>query len=414
MEQRYFNNPYEEFKGQPVEVDETYVRNLIKTYVQQIVENTQGGDSRGDLYVGDAGIAFMFLRLCQTNELVQETSARENAQLYINRAKRNAKQYSRSRDERCAFLCGNAGIYAVSAAISELTQKPDTLQQDLKDFEQGFEACKPVNYSKHGGDELLVGRAGFLSGVYWLNQTLKPKPFSSEAIVELCESVVKSGRQYSKERRSTFPLMYQYHGTEYLGAAHGLSGILHMLLESPWFSIDSSGAIPIPKDYEADIKDTIDAFLALQDSEGNFPCDMEDAYHGNANSLLHWCHGAPGAIYLLIKAYLIFKEEKYLVASERAADLIWQRGLLFKGPGICHGVAGNGYASLIMYRLTNNPKYLYRATKFAKFLSQHEFVRHARRPDCPWSLYEGLAGTVCYLIDLLHPATAAFPFMNVF
>lgn len=55
MEQRYFNNPYEDYKGQPVEVDENYVRNLIKTYVQQIVENTQRGDSRGDLYVGDAG-----------------------------------------------------------------------------------------------------------------------------------------------------------------------------------------------------------------------------------------------------------------------------------------------------------------------------------------------------------------------
>lgn len=203
----------------------------------------------------------MFLRLCQTNELVQETSALENAQLYINRAKCHTKQYSRSRDERCAFLCGNAGIYAVSAVISNFTQKADTLQSDIKNFEQGFEACKPVNYSEHGGDELLVGRAGYLSGVYWLNQTLQPKPFSGDAIIELCESIVQSGRQYSKAKRHTFPLMYQYHGTEYLGAAHGISGILHMLFESPWFSTDPSYAIPIPKGYESDIKNTIDAFL---------------------------------------------------------------------------------------------------------------------------------------------------------
>ncbi|XP_031624739.1 lanC-like protein 3 homolog isoform X1 [Contarinia nasturtii] len=414
MEQRYFNNPYEEFKGQPVEVDETYVRNLIKTYVQQIVENTQGGDSRGDLYVGDAGIAFMFLRLCQTNELVQETSARENAQLYINRAKRNAKQYSRSRDERCAFLCGNAGIYAVSAAISELTQKPDTLQQDLKDFEQGFEACKPVNYSKHGGDELLVGRAGFLSGVYWLNQTLKPKPFSSEAIVELCESVVKSGRQYSKERRSTFPLMYQYHGTEYLGAAHGLSGILHMLLESPWFSIDSSGAIPIPKDYEADIKDTIDAFLALQEHDGNFPIALaSDRKRNTEKRLVHWCHGAPGAVYFLLRAYQIFNNEKYLDGCKRAADLIWEKGLLRKGPSLCHGISGNGYTFLMLYKVTQNPMYLYRAIKFANFLTKSRFIREANTPDRPFSLYEGIAGAVCFLIDLLHIEQATFPFFRI-
>lgn len=203
----------------------------------------------------------MFLRLCQTNELVQETSARENAQLYIERAKHNAKQYSRSRDERCAFLCGNAGIYAVSAAISDFNQNSKGLQQDLKNFEQGFEACKPVNFSKYGSDELLVGRAGFLSGIYWLNQTLRPKPFNADSIIELCESIVQSGRQYSKAKRSSFPLMYQYHGTEYLGAAHGLSGILHMLLESPWFSQELSCAVPLPKDYEADIKNTIDAFL---------------------------------------------------------------------------------------------------------------------------------------------------------
>lgn len=208
-----------------------------------------------------AGIAYMFLRLCQTNELVQETSAREQALHYINRAKRNAKQYSHRRDERCAFLCGNAGIYAVSAIISDLTQQPNTLQDDLKHFEEGFVACKPINFSKYGSDELLVGRAGFLSGVYWLNQTLTRKPFSSDAVIELCESIVQSGRQYSKAKRCSFPLMYQYHSTEYLGAAHGLSGILHMLLESPWFSKDPSTTIPIPKDYEADIKNTVDAFL---------------------------------------------------------------------------------------------------------------------------------------------------------
>lgn len=137
--------------------------------------------------------------------------------------------------------------------------------------------------------------------------------------------------------------------------------------------------------------------------------------HGNSiNILVHWCHGAPGAIYLLIKAYLLFNDEKYLIACHRAAELVWHKGLLLKGPGICHGVAGNGYVSLIMYRLTKNPKYLYRAMQFAQFLTRPEFLRYARHPDRPFSLYEGLAGTVCFLIDLIHPETAVFPFMNVF
>lgn len=204
----------------------------------------------------------MFLRLCQSNEMVQETSAQDNALYYINRAKSNAKHYSKHRDERCAFLCGNAGIYAVSAAISDLTKQQNQVKQDLKDFATGFDACKPVNYNKHGGDEMLVGRAGFLSGVYWLNQTLKPGPFTNDQIIEICESIVESGRQYSITKRSPLSLMYQYHGTEYLGAAHGLCGILQMLLESPWFTKGSNGSlVNIPKGHLNDIKQSLDAFI---------------------------------------------------------------------------------------------------------------------------------------------------------
>lgn len=204
----------------------------------------------------------MFLRLCQTNELENELSPLDNALHYINRAKKNVKKHSRSRNDRCAFLCGNAGIYAVSAAIANLTQQQDTFKQDLHNFSLGFDACKPISYNKYGSDEILVGRAGFLSGVYWLNKTLPHKPFDNDSIIELCESIVQSGQQYSKAKQSallSFPLMYQYHSTEYLGAAHGLSGILHMLLESPWF--DKQSPSSIPKGYESDIKNTIDAFL---------------------------------------------------------------------------------------------------------------------------------------------------------
>lgn len=57
---RYFTNPYDDYNGQPIEVDENYVRNLIRSYVKQIVENTHRGDSRGDLYVGDAGSVLKF------------------------------------------------------------------------------------------------------------------------------------------------------------------------------------------------------------------------------------------------------------------------------------------------------------------------------------------------------------------
>ena len=52
----------------------------------------------------------------------------------------------------------------------------------------------------------------------------------------------------------------------------------------------------------------------------------------------------------------------------RAADLCWERGLLKKGPGICHGVAGSGYVFLLLYRLTGDRQHLARAHCCAQFL----------------------------------------------
>lgn len=153
---------------------------------------------------------------------------------------------------------------------------------------------------------------------------------------------------------------------------------------------------------------------ALQESDGNFPIALGSEKKRNTEKrLVHWCHGAPGAIYVLLKAYQIFHDEKYLNACVKAADLVWEKGLLRKGPGICHGVAGNGYVFLMLYKITHNERYLYCAKQFARFLQDSTFLREANKPDRPFSLYEGLAGTVCFLIDLLNIDSAAFPFMSI-
>ena len=59
-----------------------------------------------------------------------------------------------------------------------------------------------------------------------------------------------------------------------------------------------------------------------------------------------------GVVYLFARAYKYFNDEKYLQACLRCGELTWQKGLLKKGPGICHGVAGSGYVFLLLYRLT--------------------------------------------------------------
>ena len=57
-----------------------------------------------------------------------------------------------------------------------------------------------------------------------------------------------------------------------------------------------------------------------------------------------------------------------IVFLRKAADICWERGLLRKGPGICHGVAGSGYVFLLLYRITGDRQQLARAHCFAHFL----------------------------------------------
>lgn len=84
------------------------------------------------------------------------------------------------------------------------------------------------------------------------------------------------------------------------------------------------------------------------------------------------------------------------------------------GIGICHGVSGNAYAFLLLYRLTNDRSYLYKAKKFYEFMQREIFRKTARKADCPQSLFEGTAGVVCFLTDMLDPGKAVFPFFNVY
>ncbi|XP_058390813.1 lanC-like protein 2 isoform X3 [Diceros bicornis minor] len=116
-------------------------------------------------------------------------------------------------------------------------------------------------------------------------------------------------------------------------------------------------------------------------------------------------HGMAGIYYMLMQ---VFKEEKYLKDAMECSDVIWQRGLLRKGYGICHGTAGNGYSFLSLYHLTQDRKYLYRACKFAEWCLEYG-AHGCRVPDRPYSLFEGMAGAVHFLSDVLIPETSWFP-----
>lgn len=108
----------------------------------------------------------------------------------------------------------------------------------------------------------------------------------------------------------------------------------------------------------------------------------------------------------------VFKGEEFVQAAIDAGDVVWNRGLL-KRVGICHGISGNAYVFLSLYRLTGKPEYLYRAKAFACFLHDRcetlvsEGVMH--RGDRPYSLFEGIGGMALLFFDMTEPSKARFP-----
>ena len=112
---------------------------------------------------------------------------------------------------------------------------------------------------------------------------------------------------------------------------------------------------------------------------------------------------------MLIDAYRIFGKESYLQAAERAADCVWyifssaisnqtspflrKRGLVVKGLMLCHGITGNTYMQIYLGKHTGNPKYIWRALQFQRFIQSYPPLwdpSKMRQPTpSPWYFYIG-------------------------
>lgn len=135
---RYFKNPYRDYKDGDEAIfaeNETKILELIKKYVELIIEKTHplrtGRNRRGDLYVGDAGIAYMLLQVHKYLKNLFTIPALEYAKMYVETAKENLGQQP---DKACGFLSGNGGIYAVSAVINHMGEHNVAKNADVKEY----------------------------------------------------------------------------------------------------------------------------------------------------------------------------------------------------------------------------------------------------------------------------------------
>ena len=123
--------------------------------------------------------------------------------------------------------------------------------------------------------------------------------------------------------------------------------------------------------------------------------------------LVQICHGAPGLLLLLACAQRNrdfaqrYWRNEWYEALGHASQRVWEEGLLSKGGGVCHGIAGNAFPWITFASAAGSGEkdadvclgfalpMLLHARETRPFRENEQF----RMPDHPYSLFEGLAGT---------------------
>ncbi|KAK1309526.1 hypothetical protein QJS10_CPA09g01582 [Acorus calamus] len=359
-----------------------FLRSALDLKDKIVRETWRGGGRRVKdftLYTGSLGTAFLLFKAYQVTDNRNDLSLCLEIVKACDAAARDSGQVT--------FICGRAGACALGAVAAKHAGDEVLFSHYLSSFNEVHPHRVP--------NELLYGKAGYLWACSFLNKYIGEETISSTHTGAIAKEMILDGKRLAN--KGSCPLMYEWHGKKYWGAAHGLAGIMHVLMDMKLKLEDLES-----------IKGTLRYMIQNRFPSGNYP----SSEGSNTDRLVHWCHGAPGVALTLAKAAQVFNDDQFLQAAVDAAKVVWNRGLL-KRVGICHGVSGNGYVFLALYRLTGNVEYMYRAKAFACFLIDKadgliaEGKMHGG--DHPFSLFEGQGGMAYLLLDMVNPSEARFP-----
>jgi len=165
---------------------------------------------------------------------------------------------------------------------------------------------------------------------------------------------------YQDDAKQCYVWQQDLYGSKaiYLGLVHGFAGNAYALLKGHKYS-------PLDKSIIEHLNTTfIKSAIQTADHANWDPYLEKPATFTLQNSLLHVCHGAPAMILGLAELWHLGTAETRDLFV-KAGQLIWDAGPLEKPWGLCHGTAGNGYALLKLFSLTQDELWLDRAKKFA-------------------------------------------------
>jgi hypothetical protein len=183
------------------------------------------------------------------------------------------------------------------------------------------------------------------------------------------------------------------------GASHGIGTNASILLQ---------GGELFPPDRHEQLKaETAEALArvaVVEDGLANWSMAVEDCgeLEWEGQIRLQWCHGGAG----VVASAADFLDEELLLAG---AELVWHAGpaSMEKGPGICHGTSGNGYALLKTFARTGDDRWLDRARRFAVHALEQVDRWRTQRGRGRYTLWTGDIGAALFAADCLElrPAT---------
>jgi hypothetical protein len=275
-----------------------------------------------------------------------------------------------------SLLCGEAGLLLVNCRLTTSGELADRLLERIRENRDNeFE-------------ELLWGVPGTLLAARAMHELTGEERWLA-AWRESAEALMA--------RRDPDGLWtQQLYGNpgRLLGPAHGLVGVVHPLLQ-----VECEWRESLPRETAK----ILAREAIVEDGLATWPADAGGplAPASGSGIRLQWCHGAPGMV-ATASPYL---DEELLLAG---AELTWRAGAHReeKGPGLCHGTAGNGYALLKAFERTGHERWLERARRFAV----HALAQAEAAPG-RYSLMTGGVGVALFAAACLD-ADARFPILD--
>jgi hypothetical protein len=179
---------------------------------------------------------------------------------------------------------------------------------------------------------------------------------------------------------------------ELIGPAHGLAGIVAGL----WRRLPPERLAP-------GVTAALASTAIREGALVNWPPGLGDPLvHRTGTIRTQWCHGAPGVV---ASAAALPREDELDALLLAGGELTWTAGPLRKGPGLCHGTAGNGFALLALFTRTEDERWLERARRFAMHAAAQVEERRRQHGRGRQTLWTGDLGTAVFLRQCLAGAS---------